>query len=596
MRNLSKQISDQLLPRISRPGQYVGLELNSRWCGVDLERLDAPPEVTVALAFPDTYRIGISHLGGRILYQVLNDTAGVLCDRTYCPMPDAERVMREREVPLFAWETRRAVADFDVVGFSLPHEICVTNVLTMLDLAGIPLHAAKRGRDCPIIVAGDALADNPEPMADFVDIFLPGDGEAATGELVKLVKKMKRRGAEREEMILEAARTMPSAYAPRFYEPRYTDKGEFAGLEPLREDVPAVINRARVDKLSDSPAITRPLVPLADAVHHRLSVEIMRGCPNGCRFCQAGYARLPLRHRRPEEIIATSRAALASSGWREVSLLSLSSSDYPRLDELISSMNDELGDEHISVSLPSLRVNEQLRHLPKLTSKVRKGAVTIAAEAGSERLREALGKNITEEDMLAGVTAAYRAGWGRVKVYFMCGLPGETDEDVDAIFHLCKRLSDARRDVDGHRGNMNAAVSWFVPKPHTPMQWCPMRDMEYYFAVRRRLRELSRRSPVNFKFHWIERSILEGVIARGDRRIGRAVEAAWRKGARLDSWDEHFDYTLWQEAFARAGVDPAAVTQRQIPLDAPLPWDHIKCFRNKDFLKKEYRKLQAVYK
>ncbi len=596
MRNLSRQLSEEFLPRVSRPGQYVGLEINARWCGTDVERMDAPPEVAVALAFPDAYRIGISHIGSRILYHALNDTPGVLCDRTYCPIPDAERVMRRRGVPLFAWETRCAVADFDIVGFSLPHEICVTNVLTMLDLAGIPLHAHERDGDFPIIVAGDALADNPEPMADFVDIFMPGDGEAALGELVELVRKSKRNGAPREEIILEAARKIPSAYVPKFYEPRYYRGGEFAALAPQRDDVPAVIHRARVDNLSDSPLITRPLVPLADAVHHRLSVEIMRGCPNGCRFCQAGYTRLPVRYRAPEEITSSARAALDASGWREVSLLSLSSSDYPRLDELIERMNSELSDEHVSVSLPSLRVNEQLRHLPKLTSKVRKGAITIAAEAGSDRLREAIGKNITERDMLAGVKAAYRAGWGRVKVYFMCGLPGETPGDVDAIFDLCRRLSDARKEVDSRRGNITAAVSWFAPKPHTPMQWCPMRDAEYYFAVRRRLRELSRRSPVNFKFHRIERSILEGVISRGDRRIARAVEHAWRNGARMDSWDEYFDYSLWRNAFAQTDIDPAAVTRRKIPLDAPLPWDHIRCFRNKKYLQKEYRKMREVYK
>jgi len=582
MQDLGQRISRELLPRVRKPGQYVGREINGR--AGDVEAAD----VRVVLGFPDAYAVGISHLGSQVLYHLLNDIPGVACDRTYCPLPDAEAVCRRSGIPLFAWESRRAVRDFDILGFSLAYEICVTNVLTMLDLAGIELHAERRGQGDPIVVAGDALADSPEPMADFIDVFLIGDGERPLAEMVELVRRCKAAGASRDEILLEVARSVPSAYVPRFYQPSYEASG--ATLRRLRDDVPGEIPRAHVASLDESPAITRPLVPLAEAVHDRVTIEIMRGCPNGCRFCQAGATRLPVRWRSVEQVVQIARRALDASGWREISLLSLSTSDYPHLAELIERLNAEFADRRVSVSLPSLRADEQLRYLPRLTSTVRKGGLTIAPEAGSARLREAIGKNISEHDMIAGVRAAYAAGWRRVKLYFMAGLPGERDEDIDAIFDLCKRLGEARKDVDGRVGAISASVSWFVPKPHTPMQWFPMRSAEYFLSVRRRLRELARGSAVRFAFHRVERSILEGAICRGDRRMGAVIEAAWRSGARMDSWDEYFDYGKWLAAFEANGIDPAALTQRSIPLDESLPWSHIRTYRNRQYLQREYRK------
>ena len=594
MRDLRQQISRELLPRVRRPGQYVGCEINAR-CG-DVRAA----EVSVCLAFPDTYAIGISHLGSQVLYHMLNATPGVACDRTYCPQLDAEAAMRARGVGLFGWESRAAVGDFDILGFSLSYELCATNVLTMLDLAGVPLHAAERGRGHPLVVGGDALADTPEPLAEFFDVFLVGDGEAPLAALVELVRRAKRDGASRDDVLLAAACTIPGAYVPRFYAPAPAPDGSAIrnpqsairnSVVPLRGDVPAVIEHVHIDDFSQSPAITAPLVPLAEAVHDRVAIEIMRGCPNACRFCQAGAVRLPVRRRSIEEILAIARAAIAATGYREVSLLSLSSSDYPGLGELIERLNGEFGPRGVSVSLPSLRADSQLEQLPKLTGQVRKGGLTIAAEAGSQRLRRAIRKRISEEAMVRGVRAAFAAGWRSVKLYFMAGLPGETDADVEAIFELCRRLSDARREVDGHRGAIGAAVSWFVPKPHTPMQWCAMRDAEYFFGVRGRLKDLARRTPVQFRFHRIERSILEAVIARGGRGMGRVIEAAWRAGARLDSWDEHWDWDKWLGAFERTGIDPAAIAHRQLPLDEPLPWGHIACPLSENLLKSQYRRM-----
>ncbi len=585
MKNLAEQISGDLLPRIRRPGEYVGLEINRR-CG-DV----SAAEVTVAMAFPDAYGIGMSHLGSQVLYHMLNDIAGVACDRTYCPHPDVEQAMRDRGIPLFGWESRCAIGEFDVMAFSMAHEMCATNVLTMLDLAGVPIRSVDRGESAPLVIAGDAMADSPEPVADFFDLIIAGDGEQPLAQLVKIIREMKRSGASREEIILAAAKQIPSAYAPRFYRPSYSDGG-FAGLSRLRDDVPEKIVRAAVKNLSDSPAITCPLVPLSEAVHDRVVIEIMRGCPNGCRFCQAGYCRLPVRIRPIDEIVAAARKALDATGYREISLLSLSTSDYPKLDELIDTLNAEFAPRHVSISLPSLRVGSQLKQLPKLTSAVRKAGLTIAAEAATERLRKAIHKPITDEDMLAGVQAAYEAGWRRVKVYFMAGLPGETGADIDAIFHLCKKLSMTGRAAMGQPGSISASVSWFVPKPHTPMQWAAMCDEEYYWSVRNRLRDLSRRSAVNFKFHHIERSLLEGMLCRGDRRVGDVIEAAWRNGARMDAWNEHFDYKKWLAAFEQTGLKPADFIAKELTVGTPLPWSHISCHRSEEYLAKQYAEMK----
>jgi radical SAM family uncharacterized protein len=553
-------------------------------------------QVTAALAFPDAYTVGISHLGTQILYTLLNSIPGVACDRCYCPMADAEAVMRAQGIPLFAWESRAALADFDIVGFSLSYELVLTNVLTMLDLAGIPLHAEQRSQADPIIVAGGTQADAPEVMADFIDIFLVGDGETPLPQFVDLVRRMKRDGATRQDILLEAARTIPSAYVPSLWRPTYAADGALASLAPTRDDLPAGIARSCV-RLEDSPAITHPLVPAVEAVFDRISIEVMRGCPHGCRFCHAGATKKPVRWRSVEEIVRTAQAAVDSTGYREVSLLSLSTGDYPKLGELMRLLNERFAPQHVSISVPSLRVDEQLANLPWQLNQVRKGGMTIAAEVGSDRLRRAIRKNVTSEDLLAGVAAAYAAGWKSVKLYFMAGFPGEDPDDLAAIADLCRQMSLARKAVDGQKGAVNASVSWLVPKPHTPLQWAAQADAEYCWGVRRLLRDLSARSPVNFKFHRIERSILEAAIARGDRRLGRVIENAWRAGARFDGWEEHFRFDLWQQAFADAGLEMDFFARRQRRLDEPLPWGPIAAHRGHDDLAaqwQDYRRIMAL--
>ena len=590
MRNLAERISRELLPRVEQPAQYVGREINARNAAV------RAADVSVVMAFPDAYTIGISHLGSQILYQMLNDIPGVACDRAYCPLPDAEAVMRQFGLPLFGWESRAAVADFDVLGFSLGYELCLTNVLTMLDLSGIPLAAADRHENCPLVIAGDTLADTPQAMAQFIDLFLVGDGERPLTQFVQLLRKAKTAGATREDILLAAARTITGAYAPRFYREVSNPAGgtTLAAVEPIRPDVPAVIEHARLASLSDSPPLAAPLAPLVEGVHDRVVIEVMRGCPNGCRFCQAGCLRLPVRYRGVDEILAAARAAIDATGYREISLLSLSTSDYPHLEELLTRLTEEFTPRNVSISLPSLRVDSLLQNLPRLTSEVRKSGLTIAAEGGSERIRRAIGKGITEQDMVSGVRAAFAAGWKSVKVYFMAGFPGETDADIEDIFRLCRRLSDTRKEVDGRCGAISASVSWLVPKPHTPMQWCAMGAIERFFEIREILRGMSRRTCVSFKFHRIERSVLETVIVRGDSRVGRVIERAWRSGARLDAWNEHWDWEKWRAALEAEGVNLDDYAHKPLPLDARLPWSHIAGPRSDAYLRDQYERMMAV--
>ncbi len=586
MRVLRQDIAERLLPRIRRPAQYCGLEHNR--CCSDV----AAAEVTVALAFPDAYEIGISHVGTQILYTLLNGIDGVACDRVYCPLPDAEEVMRAESVPLFGWESRAALADFDVVGFSLSYEMVLTNVLTMLDLAGIPLHACERSDEDPIIVAGGTQADAPEIMADFIDVFLVGDGEEPLAALVELVRRMGRQGAGRREILAVAARTIPAAYVPALWRPTYNPDGTLGSLEPIDKELPRQIQAACVS-LSDSPPITHPLVPVHEGVFDRISIEVMRGCPHWCRFCHAGYTRKPIRWRTADEVVAIAEAAVANTGYREVSLLSLSTGNHPELPEIMRRLNESFAPRNISIAVPSLRVDEQLANLPWQLNKVRKGGMTIAAEVGAERLRRAIRKSISNEDLLAGVTAAYAAGWKSVKVYFMAGFPGETDDDLASIIDLCRQMSLARKPIDGHKGAVTASVSWLVPKPHTPMQWAPRPDAEYFWHVRNTLRDMARRSPITIKCHHIERSIIEAAIARGDRRIGRVIENAWRAGARFDGWREYFDFALWEQAFADAGLAIDFYAARQRPVDECLPWGHIAGHRSRESLARQWTDYQG---
>jgi radical SAM family uncharacterized protein len=589
--SLREMVSAELLPHVSQPAQYIGGEINQLVHDGDWERA----EVRVAIAFPDAYAIGVSHLGSQILYWLCNHTPGVVAERVYCPWLDAEGRLRARRIPLFTWDTRRPVAEADILGVSLQYEMAYSNVLTLLDLAGIPLRSKDRDDSHPLVLGGGPQADNPEPMADFFDLIVNGDGEVAMAEILALYRQLKRDGVPRDEMIREFASSFPWIYAPSLYDVRYRADGTIADIKPNVDGIAHPVRRCQTPEFETAPLPLRPLVPHVQAVHERISIEVMRGCPQRCRFCHAGYTKRPLRWRSVDRILEIAEEAYQATGFDEIGLLSLSTADYPELPTLSRQVHEKFADRRVSISLPSLRVDKMLRNVPWMVSSVRKSGLTIAIEAARDDMRQAILKKVTDGNLLDGVRAAYQAGWRSVKLYFMAGLPGERPEDVEGIYELSREVSEARRDVAGRPAAVNASVGWLVPKPHTPMQWAGQATSEYFESVRDRLRSLARRGPVRVKMHRIDRSILEAVFARGDRRLSDAIETAWRAGARFDAWDECFDHAIWDRAFEATGVDKAWYAHRERPADEIFPWSHLAGARQShDYLRRQYEHELAV--
>ena len=550
---LNDRVEREFLPFVRRPGRYIGGEINQ--VKKDLKMCD----LTVALCFPDVYEVAMSHTGLAIIYDCLNKLEGIAAERVFAPWLDAEKILREKKIPLFSLESKASLNSFDVVGFSLTNELCYTNVLNMLDLGGINVRSSARKEDDPLIIAGGGMANCCEPMAVFIDIFILGEGEEAVVELVELIRVQKQAGTSKKEILTLIAEKFDWAYVPEFHTGRK-------------------LQNAVVRDFENAPVPLRPIVPFVQAVHERVSVEIMRGCPGRCRFCQASFCRRPIRYRSVERIIEIAKACYHSTGFDTVSLLSLSSADYPDLEELVAGLHAYFHDKHVGLSLPSLRVDKQLKLLPGLLSSVRKGGLTIAVEAANERLRQIVNKPLKDEDLFAAVEAAYRSGWQKLKLYFMIGLPGETFDDIQRIVQLSYELATLRRKIDMKTGQINVAISWFVPKPHTPLGWLGRRPKSYFHEARQLIldekRDL-RAKFLQFKFHNIERSVLESAIGRGDKRLSDVIEAAWRAGARFDLWDESFDFMIWQQAFEKSGFDLDQLAQRQFNPDESLPWDHL---------------------
>jgi len=568
---LSRRLESEFLPCVRRPGRYIGGEVNQ--IKKDLSKCD----VKVAICFPDVYEIAMSHTGLAIIYEVLNRIAGVAAERVFCPWIDAAQVLRDKNIPLFTLESMAAVGDFDIIAFSFNNELCYTNMLTMLDLAGLALRSSDRTEDDPLIIAGGQVSNSCEPIAQFVDMFVLGHGEEAAVKLVDLFRQQKNSSRSKKDFLLEAAKRFNFVYVPSLYTFEY-EADRIAAFKAGQPDLPTRFENAVIDDMDSSAVPLKPIVPFVKAIHERISIEIMRGCPGRCRFCQAGFCRRPIRYRSVDRILEIAKANYFATGFDTVSLLSLSTADYPDLEELVVRLQEYFQPHHVGISLPSLKVKRQLQLLPKMVTSVRKSGLTIAVEAAGEKLRKVINKPISDADLFAGVRAAYEAGFQRLKLYFMVGFPGETEEDIAQIAELSYTLARLRKDVDGKVANINVAVSWLVPKPHTPFGWLGQKDRAYFENARdlilRQKRKLNARF-LQFKFHNIENSILESAIARGDRRLADVIETAWRNGAKFDLWGESFDYNIWVEAFAEHGADADTAAQRSFAEDEILPWQHL---------------------
>ncbi len=573
----------RILHLVQGPGQYAGGEINS------IVKPEPEVDLRLALAFPDTYSVGMSHHGIRVLYDIVNRVPGVACERVFAPLPDMEAALREANVKLSTLETHTPLHECDMVGFSVQYELAATSILTILDLGGIPLLADEREESDPLVIAGGNVF-NPEPLADFIDLFVIGDGEETLPAILQKLHAAKSRQSPRLELLNQLAGEIPGIYVPALYRTQTNPDG-FTIVEKPANNAPFPIARAMTD-FARAPIPVKPVIPTFQTVHERVTLEIMRGCPHGCRFCQAGFAGRPVRTRNTETLVNAAMQTYGNTGYDEIGLLSLSTSDYPDFDQLVKELDEHFAPMGVSLSLPSLRVDHALRTIPKRFKSIRKSGFTIAPEAGTDRLRAVLNKNISNTDLLAAAEAAYAQGWQTIKLYFMLGLPTETDEDVEAIAELANRIARLRR-KRGRKNAVTLSVSNFVPKAHTPMQWEPMERPEELARKQQILARGINRSRVQMKPHDVRTSMLEGVLARGDRNLGRIILSAWLAGARLDSWDEHFQYEAWTRAFAEHDIDPLKYACTRRHPEPPHPWSHINLGVSPAFLQREHNRALA---
>jgi radical SAM family uncharacterized protein len=579
-------ISDWLeraLPSVRRPARYTGGEWNARRGDWDRSRL------RVVLAYPDIYDIGTANLGLAILYDRLNQMPQVLAERVYAPWIDMRDRMRQDGVPLFSLESRRPLADFDMIGFTLPYELTYTNILMMLDLAGIPLWAADRGNGDPLVVAGGTGAYNPEPLADFFDLFVIGEGEEAMDDLAALWLQVESQGGGREGFFRRAAR-IPGVYVPQFYQVSYQQDGTVAAVTPTDEDLPACIGKRVLVDLSLSPPVTRPVIPYIASVHDRAVIEIQRGCTRGCRFCQAGMIYRPVRERSPAEVQGAVREILSNTGYEELSLLSFSSSDYSHIAELLALLSEEHKERGLSFALPSMRLDSFSVELAEMIAQRRRTGLTFAPEAGTQRLRDVINKGLDEDDFRDTMEAAFSRGWHRVKLYFMIGLPTETEEDLAGLVDMVQQALRIGRAHAGRRARISVSVNHLVPQPHTPFQWLGQESPDLLQDKVRYLRHELRNRAIEFSWSDIDTSRLEAALARGDRRLSKVIWHAWQAGACFDAWQEHFQANRWWTAFGEVGLDPAFYANRTRSYEEILPWDHISCGVGKPFHWKEYQR------
>lgn len=588
-------LSDEILMKIDKPARYIGNELNS------VKKKKDEVAIRFAMCFPDVYEIGMSHLGIQILYDMFNKREDVWCERVYSPWPDLHQIMKEEQIPLFGLESQEPIKDMDFLGITIQYEMCYTNILQILDLSRIPLLAAARGEDCPIVIGGGPCTYNPEPIADFFDLFYIGEGEQQYDALFELYKKMRAAGSTRAGFLHEAAK-IPGIYVPSLYEPSYKEDGTLKSFAPIADDIPSVITKQLVLDMTEAVYPEKPIVPFIKATQDRVVLEIQRGCIRGCRFCQAGMVYRPVREKHVERLKELAMAMLKSTGHEEISLSSLSSSDYSQLEELIDFLIEECNKKRVNISLPSLRIDAFSLDVMSKVQDVKKSSLTFAPEAGSQRLRDVINKGLTEEVILNGATQAFEGGWNKVKFYFMLGLPTETEEDMRAIAELANETAvryyeAVPKENRNGRCQITISTSFFVPKPFTPFQWARMYPPEDYIGrakvVNDAVKEQLNRKSIKYNWHEADVTVLEGILARGDRRIAKAILEVYKNGGIFDAWSEFFDYKRWLDAFAVCGIDPDFYTMRERPLDELFPWDFIDTGVSREFLQREWKNAMA---
>ena len=589
MRKLA--LSDEILMTVEKPARYIGGEVNAVM--KDKDQVD----IRFAMCFPDVYEIGMSHLGIQILYDMFNRREDTWCEHVYSPWPDLHKVLKEKQIPLFALESQDPVKKFDFLGITIQYEMCYTNILQILDLSGIPLSAEDRTMDDPFVIGGGPCTYNPEPLAEFFDLFYIGEGETQYFALLDLYKEWKNSGKSRQD-FLKAAAQIPGIYVPSLYEVTYAEDGTIAKMKPICPEVPEKVKKQIVMDVTNTFYPEKPVVPYMKATQDRVVLEIQRGCIRGCRFCQAGMLYRPTRERDLEMLKKSAYAMLKNTGYEEISLSSLSSSDYSQLGELVNFLIDEFGSKGINISLPSLRIDAFSLDVMSKVQDIRKSSLTFAPEAGSQRLRDVINKGLTEEVILDGAGQAFEGGWNRVKLYFMLGQPTETEEDMKGIAWLAEKISERYYEVPKEQRNGKCQIvvstSFFVPKPFTPFQWAQMCTKEEFlhraYVVNHEIKEQKNKKSIKYNWHEADVTVLEGILARGDRKVAKAIRSAYEKGCLFDSWGEYFHNDLWMEAFAQTGVDPDFYTVRERSEEEVFPWDFIDIGVTKKFLLREWKK------
>lgn len=583
-------LSDEILLQIDKPARYIGNEVNM------IRKNLSEVDVRFCMCFPDVYEIGMSHLGIQILYDMFNKMEGVYCERVYSPWHDLDKIMRDKKIPLFALETQSPVKDFDFLGITIQYEMCYTNILQILDLSNIPLIAQDRTMEDPIVIGGGPCTYNPEPIADFFDIFYIGEGETVYKDLIECYRKNRDNGGSRTDFLRSAAK-IPGLYVPMFYKPSYNTDGTLASFEPIYDDIPKNITKEIVMDVSNTFYPEKPLVPFIRATQDRVVLEIQRGCIRGCRFCQAGMIYRPVRERNVDYLKSMAKKMLKSTGHEEISLSSLSSSDYSKLDKLLMFLIEEKGNG-VNVSLPSLRVDAFSLDVMSKVQDIRKSSLTFAPEAGSQRLRNVINKGLTEESILNGCSLAFKGGWNKVKLYFMLGLPTETREDMEGIALLSEKIAECYYEIPKDKRNgkvsITASSSFFIPKPFTPFQWAAMCTKTEFLnrakVVNDKFKEMLNKKSMKYNWHEADVSVIEGLLARGDRKVAKVVLNAYQNGCIYDAWGDSFDYGKWLKAIDDAGINLDFYTTRERDLDELFPWDFINVGVTKSFLKKEWQK------